>query len=51
MDNEAAISELFTEINKAEPVKDVDLPGASTDKERVSAVGMWLLRCARYVRG
>ena len=29
-----AVAELFTDINKAEPVKDVDLPGAASEAER-----------------
>jgi len=32
--NEEQVSELFIEINKAEPVKDVDLPGMASDFER-----------------
>uniref|UniRef100_A0A7S2WKL6 Uncharacterized protein n=1 Tax=Rhizochromulina marina TaxID=1034831 RepID=A0A7S2WKL6_9STRA len=32
--NEELVSELFTDINKAEPVKDVDLPGSVNEVER-----------------
>mmetsp|Transcript_36975 Transcript_36975/g.82828 ORF Transcript_36975/g.82828 Transcript_36975/m.82828 type:complete len:408 (+) Transcript_36975:127-1350(+) len=31
---EEAVSDLFAEINKAEPVKDVDMPGQASDFER-----------------
>lgn len=42
LDTEAAVSEMFADINKAEPVQMIDLPGQISDKERrvlQSAVG------------
>lgn len=41
------MAELFTDINKAEPVKDVDLPGvASTDERDILASSVSALRTA-----